>query len=222
MSMQFIKRGAQALSAAAIFCSMPAFAGTITPTGGTFSSMTPSLVPASYGSFSANQQVTIYSGFPTPVLTNVTVAQLSGGYSTSSLDVSSLAWTVFDEIDTQPRSGSIVGTLGFDLDVASSLHFALAQAFGSNHNLYQSMRITLRDSSNQIVLGCIGRGDYDVIGGGCLLGAQPTQGDYTEMPLDGDVELPAGHYELSIVAFGNSFVGTNSPTDFDFSLTVNP
>ncbi len=29
------------------------------------------------------------------------------------------------------------------------------------------------------------------------------------MPLDGDVELPAGHYELSIVAFGNSFVGTN-------------
>ncbi len=222
MSMQLIKRSVQALSAAAIFCSVPAFAGTITPTGGSFPNMTPSTVAASYGSFSAIHQDTVNVGFP-PVPTVVTIAQLSGSYSTSSLDVSGLAWVAYDEAGSEGHFGRISGTLGFDLDTTTSLHFALSQTSGGWYNLGQNVTLTLRNSSNQIVLGCIGRDDYAVIGGGCLIGAQPLRGDPTVMPLDGDIELPAGHYRAGgPAASGGVITSISSPTDFDFSLTVNP
>ncbi len=136
MSMQLIKRSAQALGAAALFCSLPAFSATITPTGGSVSYMTPSTVPASYGSFSASQQETMWSG-STPVLTDVTLATLSGNFSANSLELSGYATTEFDAVDGFPHFGVIRGTLGFDLSDTSPMRFALSQATsGGAFNMY--------------------------------------------------------------------------------------
>jgi len=229
MSMRFIARSSKWCMAAAVlgsFGSMSAEAATIVPTGGSFGNMKPTgVIPAQYGTVSAYQQITILEdNFPLPPQNVIrTAAEVSTTLTPDTLSLSGTAHSYFDATNFSVVSGSMGGTIGFDLSDSALTRFSLSQLPGTWINDVSGLSITLRNAAGAIVLGCIGEGLYYNVSGGCRLGSQPTNGDQsTDLEHEGLLQLAAGHYELSFNGSGQALSSNPVDTQFDFQLTTVP